>query len=403
MHSEDVKRILVPVLLGLTLGCGGSHHSSGGATKTTGISRVVLASGLSQPMQYVASTADARLAYVLEREGRVRVMVDDTLASAFVLDLTNVVITDGECGLQGMALAPDFKTSRAFYLQYNTRDDGVIHTRVTRFTMAADGRSASGGAPVFYVDQPYTNHKGGTINFGGDGLLYLALGDGGNGNDPGNRAQDPQSLLGKVLRIDPSGDDLPSDPNNDYRIPATNPFVGTAGVRGEIWDFGVRNPFRWSVDSKTKAFVFADVGQDHYEELDYEPANAGGRNYGWRVREGLHASGNDGPLFSQTLTDPFLEYDHSVGHSITGGFVVRSSSLGLDGHYLFADFVDNHLWSLPLTLSGGEAAPTSLAVSTEISVTGGWNGIVSINPDANGQPVVVELNAGMVSRLVPSS
>lgn len=365
---------------------------------------MVIATGFNQPMQYIPNSADTHLAYVLERPGRIRVLVDDALQPAPVLDISSVVITDEECGLQGMVLAPDFKTSRAFYLQYNTRDDGVVHTRVTRFTMSDDGLTASpSGSPVFYVDQPYTNHKGGTIQIGGDGLLYLALGDGGAGNDPGNRAQDPQSLLGKVLRIDPSGDDLTDDANNNYRIPKDNPFVGTSGVRGEIWDFGMRNPFRWTVDAKTKALILADVGQDHYEELDYEPAGKGGRNYGWRVEEGLHPSGNDGPQFSQNLTAPFLEYDHSVGHSIIGGYVDRTSTLGLEDRYLFADYVDNHLWSIPIPLSAGEATATTLAASKEITISGGWNGIVSINPDAKGEPIVVELNAGQISRLVPGT
>lgn len=361
----------------------------------------MIATGLAQPMQYIANSANAHLAYVLERDGRVRVMLDDALQATPVLDITSVVYTDGECGLQGMVLAPDFGASRAFYLQYNTLDGDVIHTRVTRFTMAANGLTAnSSGSPVFFVDQPYNNHKGGTVQFGGDGYLYFALGDGGAGNDPGSRAQDPQSLLGKVLRIDPSGDDLPTDPDNNYQIPTDNPFVSTAGVRGEIWDFGMRNPFRWTVDAKTKALIFADVGQNHYEELDYEPAGKGGRNYGWRLREGLHASGNDGPLYSQTLTDPFLEYDHSVGRSIIGGYIDRTSNLGLKDRYFFADYVDNHLWSIPITLKAGEAPLTSLAASSEITIDCGWNGIVAINPDANGEPIVVELNAGQLSRLI---
>ena len=396
LHSLEVKRIVVPALIITLMGCGGSRSPS--APKTIApatVSRAVLVTGLDQPMQYIANSVNAHLAYVLERSGKVRVLVNDALQTTPVLDITGIVYTEGECGLQGMVLAPDFGTSHVFYLQYNTLDGGVIHTRVTRFTMAADDLAASpSGSPVFSVEQPYTNHKGGTVQFGGDGYLYLALGDGGAGNDPGNRAQDPQSLLGKVLRIDPSGDDLPADAENNYRIPKDNPFVGIAGVRGEIWDFGMRNPFRWTVDAKTKALILADVGQDHYEEVDYEPAGKGGRNYGWRVREGLHASGNDGPLYSQTLTDPFLEYDHSVGHSIIGGYIDRTSTLGLKDRYLFADYVDNHLWSIPITLNAGEAVSTSLAASSEITINGGWNGIVAIDPDANGEPIVVEVERG---------
>ena len=392
--------LLALVAIGCGGGSGGSSAPAGGSSFA--LSRVVLSAALEQPIQYVAGPANSRLAYVLERPGRVRVLVDDALQPTPVLDLTDVVVTPGECGLAGMTLAPDFVTSRAFYLYYNTQTDGQLDTRVTRFTMSADGLSASStGAPVFRVAQPFTNHKGGTIHFGPDGSLYLALGDGGDANDPGNRAQDPTVLLGKILRIDPTGDDLPNDPDNDYRIPSSNPFVGTAGVRGEIWAFGMRNPFRWSFDSGTGAMVLADVGQDRYEEIDYAPARAGGRNYGWRVREGLHASGNAGPLYSQTLTSPILEYDHSVGRSITGGYVYRGAAVGGDG-YLFADYVANRLWRLPIATIGNEAKATTLAATTSLTTEGGWNGIVSIDPDANGEPIVVELNAGRVSRLVPA-
>ena len=352
-------------------------------------------------MQYVGDPANRHLAYVLDRPGSVRVLLDDALQSSKVLDLTGIVVTDGECGLQGMTFSPDYSTSRAFYLQYNTSEGGSLVTRVTRFRMASDGLSASAtGEPVFRVLQPYTNHKGGTIHFGGDGLLYLALGDGGSANDPQGRAQSPTSLLGKVLRLDPSGDDLPGDPENNYRVPPTNPFVGVEGVRGEIWDFGVRNPFRWSIDAKTKALVFADVGQDAFEEVDYEPAGRGGRNYGWRVREGLHATTNAGPVYSEALADSFLEYDHTVGKSITGGYVVRTSTLGLQDRYLFADFVANRVWSVPLELTSGEAVSTSVAAGSEISAESAWSGIVSIDPDADGRPVVTELIAHRVSRLV---
>lgn len=385
---------LVVALAIFAVGCGGA--SSGGGGGQIILTRTLIATGLAQPMQYNASPDDPALAYVLERAGVVRVIQNDVLLSPPVLDLSGVVVTDGECGLQGMAFAPDFASSRAFYLTYNTNEGGTLHTRVDRFTMSADGLTATGGGThVFYVDQPYTNHKGGTIRFR-DGYLYLGLGDGGSGNDPDNRAQDPQSLLGKMLRIDPAGDDFPGDPDNNYAIPASNPFVGVGGVRGEIWDFGMRNPFRWSVDAQTGALTIADVGQDAYEEVDFEPVGSGGRNYGWRQREGKHATGNGGASYPLPFTDPYLEYPHPLGRAIVGGFIVRSAGLGLDDRYLMADYETNHLWSAPA--GPGDA---TMADTQEIIVTGGWNGIVSIDPDANGQPVVVELNTGNVWRLTP--
>ncbi len=400
MRARD-KGVLA--LVAFAIGCGGGSSGSGGtAGGFVPVTRTVLSEAFDQPMQYIADPTNVHRAYVLERPGRVRVLIDDVLQPTPVLDISGAVFTEGECGLAGMTVAPDFGTSRAFYLYYNTETSGQIYTRITRYSMASDGLSASGGAGIFKIAQPFNNHKGGTIHFGGDGLLYLGLGDGGSGDDPGNRAQDPTVLLGKMLRIDPTGDDLPTDPDNNYRIPSDNPFVGTSGVRGEIWDFGVRNPFRWCVDPFNSALVIADVGQAHFEEIDYEPAGMGGRNYGWRVREGLHESGDAGPLFSTTLTSPFLEYDHSVGQSIIGGYVYRASGFALNERYLFADYESNHLWAAPLSPSGAGASSTSITASKELTVTGGWNGIVSIDPDADGEPIVVELNAGRVSRLSPS-
>jgi len=397
-----LKKSIVLATVALALGCGGGSGGGGASGGVILVSRTILSDEFDQPMQYIADPTNVHRAYVLERAGRVRVLIDDVLQPTPVLDISGAVVTFGECGLAGMTFAPDFATSRAFYLYYNTNTPSQLFTRVTRFAMANDGLSASGGAGVFKVTQPYENHKGGTIHFGGDGFLYLAMGDGGSGNDPENRAQDPTSLLGKMLRIDPSGDDLPSDADNNYRIPTDNPFVGTSGVRGEIWAFGFRNPFRWCVDPLTSALVIADVGQGAYEEIDYEPGGMGGRNYGWRVREGLHPSGNTGPLFSEALTSPFLEYDHSVGLSIIGGYIYRSSGIAISNRYLFADYVSNHLWAAPLAVSGSSANGTTVSASKELTVSGGWNGIVSIDPDADGEPIVVELNAGRVSRLSPA-
>lgn len=383
-------------------GCGGG--SGGGSTGSGGpvpVVRTVLSAAFDQPMQYVADPTNVHRAYVLERPGRVRVLIDDVLQTTPVLDISGVVVTPGECGLAGMTFAPDFDASRAFYLYYNTQSGSQIYTRVTRFTMSNDGLSASGGTPIFRVEQPFENHKGGTIHFGSDGMLYLALGDGGSGNDPDNRAQSPTSLLGKMLRIDPNGDDLPGDAENNYAIPGDNPFVGTAGVRGEIWAAGLRNPFRWSVDPTDGAFVIADVGQDAYEEIDYVPPGVSGLNFGWRLREGFHPTGLGGTAFSDSLTTPFLEYSHATGSSIIGGYVYRTARLGFGDRFLFADYVSNHLWAAPLSFAGGTARTTSVGASKELTVGGGWNGIVSIDPDADGEPIVVELNAGRVSRLSP--
>ncbi len=388
-------------------GCGG-----GGGTHSPGLPAIhakLIATGFDQPMQYITSPSAPTLAYVIERPGRIKVLVSDVVQPTSVLDISGEVRTDGECGLLGITFDPNFTSNHYFYLHYN--GGGTIESRIARFTMASDGLSASSEFAILSFKQTTeTNHKGGSLNFGPDGLLYLAFGDGGSGNDPNNYAQDPTVFFGKVLRIDPSGDDFPADPSQNYAIPSSNPFVGMAGVRGEIWDFGVRNPFRWSIDPFNGALIIADVGQDAYEEIDYEPRATGHRNYGWRTREGLHATSNTGPTFSTPLTDPFFEYPHPHGEAIVGGFVYRGSALDAKtkGRYFYADYVSHHIESIPLNLTGsGEAIATNLAASIDHTAsieaalaTTSLSGPVSISPDALGEIVICDLNTGNLIRLV---
>ena len=335
----------------LCLSCGG-----GGGTPGTGaiaIHAAVVARGLDQPMLYLPNPTDATQAYVLERPGKVRLLVNDVLQSSSVLDITGTVVTPGECGLLGMAFDPGFASNRYVYLHYDT--GSPIITQIVRYTMNSAGTQLSNPYPIFSFQQPSTtNHKGGAINFGGDGFLYIMTGDGGGGNDPNNYAQTPNSYLGKILRIDPSTDAFPGDPNQNYSIPVDNPFLGTAGVNPEIWDFGMRNPFRWTVDPVTGGLLIADVGQDAYEEVDYEPIRQGHRNYGWNMREGLHASGNSGPAYFLPLIDPFFEYNHGYGECVIGGFIYRGSALNasLKGRYFFADYVVGKVVSIPFSLNG---------------------------------------------------
>ena len=205
--------------------------------------------------------------------------------------------------------------------RYRRLPDPLIADADSRFDLRWNG---TGGAA--FIVQPFANHNGGNLAFGPDGFLYIGLGDGGSGNDPAHRAQNPAELLGKMLRIDVNVSD--AHPIG-YQIPADNPFAraGPAGVRAEIWAFGLRNPWRYSFDDPSRggsgALLIGDVGQDRWEEVDYEPANRGGRNYGWRNREGAHNNVMSQPPAYLPLTDPIHEYDHAAGASITGGFVYR--------------------------------------------------------------------------------
>ena len=361
-------------------------------------------------MLYLAAPSDATKAYVIERSGTIRLLLNDVLQGSNVLDITGTVVTSGECGLLGMAFDPNYASNRFIYLHYSA--GSPIETRIVRYTMNGSGTSAGSPFPIFSFQQPSTtNHKGGAINFGADGKLYIMTGDGGGGNDPNNFAQTPTSFLGKILRLDVTTDDFPGDPAQNYGVPADNPWVGVAGVNPEIWAFGMRNPFRWTVDKITGGLLIADVGQDAFEEVDYEPAGHSHRNYGWNMREGLHPSGNSGPAFFTPLTDPFLEYSHGFGETVIGGFIYRGTALdaSLRGRYFFADYTIPKIASIPFSLTGGGEA-NSVAQASIVDHSGPINlslgadsisGPVSVTPDANGEIMICDLNNGTLIRLVP--
>ncbi|MEI7575361.1 MAG: PQQ-dependent sugar dehydrogenase [Armatimonadota bacterium] len=379
--------------------CGGSGSSAVAPT----LGKQLLASGLNQPMQYQAVPGQPGLAYVLERGGVIRVLSADVLQAAPLMNISTLLSSVGEGGLFGIAFDPNFATNRYIYLHFSTGTD--VDTQITRFTVNPSFLTAnfSSAFSILRVSQaPYTNHKGGSINFGGDGLLYVALGDGGSGNDPLNRSQDKTTLLGKMLRIDPTSDAYPVDADNNYSIPTGNPFLADSAVRPEIWAFGLRNPFRWNYDSTLGGFFIADVGQDSYEEVNFVAQTNGGRNFGWRVREGKHSITNPGPTFGTVFTDPFIEYPRSAGRSITGGFLYRGNDIpNFGGNYIMGDYVTNRIWGVVPIFAGGEATSMDFSAAKQLDITGGLNGVVSIDEDHFQEPIITELNAGTVSRLIP--
>jgi len=316
---------------------------------------VRIASGLSQPMFVTAPAGDPRL-FIVERAGVVKILSNGTLLPTPFLDITGLVNTTSAYGCFGLAFAPDYATSGLFYVYYvNLAEESVV----ARYQVSGNPDVANPvGESVIEIPQTYGDHNGGTIAFGpSDGYLYLAPGDGGGGPyDPYEKSQDPQELLGKMLRIDVSG-----GLGTTYSIPGDNPFVGNPGVRDEIWAFGLRNPFRWSFDRATGDLWIADVGQEAREEIDLEPAgDPGGRNYGWDVMEGTLCVGYDPapapPCNDPSLTLPLFEYGHdsdpNCSGSITGGYVHRGPrSPSLQGLYVFGDYCRNALWTLdPTTL-----------------------------------------------------
>src|SRR5262245_52168004 len=263
----------------------------------------LVVSGLSFPMAIVQDPTQPNVQFVVEQAGRIRVVRNTALEPFDFLDFRPLVSAGGEQGLLGLAFAPDYAASGRFFVNYTRLPDG--NTVVSRYRRSAtdplradassrfDLRWPDGNRSIF---QPFPNHNGGDLEFGSDGYLYIPLGDGGSGNDPDHRAQNPMELLGKILRINTNVSD---EDQEGYDVPPDNPFVGRPDVLWEIWDFGLRNPFRVTIDridhGGTGALVIADVGQNAWEEIDYEPFDAGGRNYGWRNREGAHDNVTDRP------------------------------------------------------------------------------------------------------------
>jgi glucose/arabinose dehydrogenase len=367
------------------------------------------ASGFSAPIAFVQDPSDPTLQFVVQQGGRIRAVRAGTVLSQDFLDLTPSVLSGGERGLLGMAVAPDYPSSGRFYVNFtNTLGNTVI----ARFRRSSDPAVADpssrfdlrwGANQQPFIIQPFANHNGGHLAFGPDGYLYIGLGDGGSGNDPDHLAQTSGTLLGKMLRIDVG---VPDAHPTGYVVPADNPFVG-GGALPEIWSFGLRNPWRYSFDSQTGALLVGDVGQNAWEEINYEPAGRGGRNYGWRNREGAHDHVTSRPPAFLPLTDPIHEYDHSLGSSITGGHVYRGSALGTAyaGRYFFADFIRSRVWSIGLNVgANGEATATPRTEHTaELGGTGELANVASFGVDAGGELYIVSYTRGAVLKIVSTA
>jgi glucose/arabinose dehydrogenase len=353
-----------PLLLSLLLGIAVAAAAGGGATRAAAqaaghrpqIALALQATGLVAPV-HVANAGDGsgRL-FIVEQGGRVRILKGGALLAAPFLDISPRVSCCGERGLLSLAFPPGFAASGRFYAYYT---DLAGNLQISRFSLTADPDVAAAGSEVKILNIPhptYANHNGGQLAFGPDGYLYLGPGDGGGGGNILGNAQNPQSLLGKMLRIDVETagcvTNPPAVPRN-YCVPATNPFAGDPAYLPEIWALGLRNPFRFSFDPASGDLYIADVGQNLFEEIDVEPAATGGRNYGWSVMEGLSCFNPlnfTAPLpgCNQVgLEPPVTQYGHSQGCAVTGGFVYRGAgNAGLTGFYLFSDLCSGRIWGL---------------------------------------------------------
>ncbi len=306
------------------------------------------------------------------------------------LDISDGLSRGGEQGLLGLAFHPDYEHNGRFYVDF-TRADG--DTAINEYRVSADPNVASKrtGRRIMTIDQPYPNHNGGGIAFGPDGYLYIGTGDGGSAGDPGNRARNLTSLLGKMLRIDVNG----TSTGHAYRIPRSNPYVGRYG-RDEIWSRGLRNPWRWSFDRVTGDLWIGDVGQDRYEEIDRSSTASGrgrGVDYGWRVMEGNHCYRPATGCITTGKVRPITEYSHREGCSVTGGYAYRGRAVpALAGRYVFGDFCSGSIW----TIGRGALRPAakSLLLDTDLQIS-------SFGEDERGELYVVSLG-GTVFRLEAS-
>ena len=276
--------------------------------------------------------------FVVERAGRIRIIESNGTLGAIFLDIASRVRSESsEQGLLGLAFHPNYVGNGFFYVNYI---DGSGNTKVSRFTASATGLvDPNTEAVILSLGQPASNHNGGHLAFGPDGYLYIGTGDGGGGGDPFGNGQNGQTLLGAMLRLD-------VDSVLPYAIPADNPFVGNAGVRDEIWAIGLRNPWRYSFDRESGDLYIADVGQNNYEEVNFQSAaSPGGENYGWPRMEGNHCYPIGSSCQTNGLTLPLHEYDHGQGCSVTGGYVYRGTqSPSILGFYLYGDFCSGRIW-----------------------------------------------------------
>lgn len=340
----------------------------------------VITEGLTRPLFVTPVPDDTGRLFVVDQPGQILIIQDGALLETPFLDISEIVNDGGnEQGLLGLAFHPDYAENGYFFVNYTAQDGSTI---VARYSVSTDDPNVADPTSeniVIEIEQPFENHNGGMLAFGPDGYLYIGMGDGGSGGDPRNNGQDPFTLLGSMLRLD-----INTEP---YAIPPDNPFANGEAGRPEIWAIGLRNPWRFSFDRATGDLYIADVGQNKYEEVNFQPADStGGENYGWNVYEGLHSY--EGRELDGTVR-PIAEYSHDLGCSVSGGYVYRGSELPeLAGVYLYADYCTGTIWWLQNT-------------------DGTWNGDVFMNTDllissfgedANGEIYVVD-QAGRIFKL----
>ncbi|HEV7239907.1 MAG TPA: PQQ-dependent sugar dehydrogenase [Thermoanaerobaculia bacterium] len=340
-----------------------------------------IASGLDSPVS-ITHAGDSRL-FITQQRGQVVIWDGTRILPTPFLDIRSIISNGGERGLLSIAFHPQYAENGFFFVNYTNLGG---HTIIARYRVSADPNRAdpTSAVQLLLIEQPFANHNGGQVQFGPDGYLYIGMGDGGSGGDPGNRAQSLATLLGKMLRIDVNG--------NPYSVPPSNPFVNNTAARPEIWSLGLRNPWRFSFDRASGDLWIADVGQGEWEEVDVQPATSiGGENYGWRRMEGTHCFNPSSNCDTGNLVLPVLEYNHSSGAcSVTGGYVYRGAALPrLQGMYIYGDYCNGKIWGASRT--GSQPVVIRELLDTTLSIS-------SFGEDVNGELYVAD-HSGAVYRM----
>lgn len=387
--------VISTLLLGLAANLACRADSTGNNPPPGGVGlalQPVVTSGLSFPLFLTAPPGDLNRLFVIEKDGRIRIVKNGSLLPTPFLNITGKTSKGSEQGLLGMAFYPDYATTGRFIVSYTSPQGNLSGgtSVISRYHVSANADIADTTEEVLLtVDQPYDNHNGGMVAFGPDGYLYIGFGDGGSGGDPDGYGQNRMDLLGSLLRLDVGG-------SGAYAIPPTNPWAGSLSIANQLWNYGLRNPWRFSFDRLRGDLYIGDVGQDALEEIDVQPAaSAGGENYGWNTMEGLSCYGSTA-CNKNGLTLPVLDYPHSGGTcAVTGGYVYRGLAIpSLQGVYFYSDYCSG--WVRSLKYLGGMATdPRDWPTLS----TGG--GVASFGEDAAGELYVLTAN-GTVYRIVPN-
>lgn len=392
MSKYRLGNALLPLLLVFFIFYPGSFTAA--QTLTTEL----VADGFSSPGFVTSPPGDTERLFVVEiKSGLIKIVKNGSVLPTPFIDLSSEISTDAnERGLLGLAFHPEYATNGYFFVDYTGAGGNTYLRRYKVSESNPDIADPDSVKQIITISQPFSNHNGGMIAFGPKGYLYVGMGDGGSGGDPGDRAQDRSLLLGKILRID-----IDAPAGTPYVIPGDNPFVNDSNVLNEIWAIGVRNPWRYSFDRGTGDLYIGDVGQSDWEEVNYQPYSAGGgENYGWRCYEGSHAYNTAGCGAPGDYDFPIHEYNHSLGCSITGGYVYRGcASDALQGTYFFGDFCSGRIWSFRYN---GSLVTDFAERTAELDPPGNRSidMIASFGEDARGELYIIDYSDGEIYRIV---